>query len=294
MATISGVMTAMATPFTEDGALDLNAARRLARHLVENGSHGLVVAATTGESPTLSDAEKLSLLEAVKEEVGDRATIVCGTGSNDTHHSVELTAAACRRGADAALVVTPYYNKPNRTGLRAHFEAVAEAAGDTPVILYNIPSRCVINLAPAFLAELGAEIPNVAAVKQANDADLGPIEGLDVLAGNDTVFLRCLELGGTGGILVASHLVGAEMRAIYEAAIAGDAARARELDAQLQPIYEATAVTINPIPVKAALEMLGIIEGHLRLPMVPANQQERAVVRTALERHGLLVAGGTL
>jgi 4-hydroxy-tetrahydrodipicolinate synthase len=293
MATISGVITAMATPFTEDGALDLDAARRLARHLVENGSHGLVVAGTTGESPTLSDAEKLSLLEAVKDEVGDRATIVCGTGSNDTRHSVELTHAACRRGADAALVVTPYYNKPNRAGLRAHFAAVAEAAGDTPVILYNIPSRCVINLSPGFLAELGAEISNVAAVKQANDADLGPIEGLDVLAGNDTVFLRCLELGGTGGILVSSHLVGAELRAIYEAVIAGDEARAHELDAELQPIYEATTVTSNPIPVKAALEMLGIIEGHLRLPMVPASPQERAAVRTALERHGLLVAGGT-
>ena len=293
MATISGVLTAMATPFTEDGALDLDSARRLARHLVENGSHGLVIAGTTGESPTLSDPEKLSLLEAVKEEVDDRATIVCGTGSNDTRHSVELTEAACRRGADAALVVTPYYNKPNRAGLRAHFEAVAEAAGDTTVILYNIPSRCVINLAPAFLAELAAEIPNVTAVKQANDAELGPIEGLDLLAGNDSVFLRCLELGGTGGILVSSHLVGAELRALYEAALAGDGARAHELDAELQPIYEATEVTSNPIPVKAALEMLGIIEGHLRLPMVPASHQERAVVRTALERHGLLVAGGT-
>jgi 4-hydroxy-tetrahydrodipicolinate synthase len=293
MATISGVLTAMATPFSEDGALDLDAARRLARHLVDNGSHGLVVAGTTGESPTLSDAEKLSLLEAVKDEVGDRATIVCGTGSNDTRHSVELTTAACRTGADAALVVTPYYNKPNRAGLRAHFEAVAEAAGDTPVILYNIPSRCVINLPPAFLAELAAEISNIAAVKQANDADLGPIDGLDVLAGNDTVFLRCLELGGTGGILVSSHLVGAELRAMYEAAIAGDGARAHELDAELQPIYEATTVTSNPIPVKAALEMLGIIEGHLRLPMVPASKQERAAVRAALERQGLLVAGGT-
>jgi 4-hydroxy-tetrahydrodipicolinate synthase len=292
MATISGVITAMATPFSQDGALDLDAARRLARHLVENGSHGLVVAGTTGESPTLSDAEKLSLLKAVIEEVGDQATIVCGSGSNDTRHSVELTKGACRLGADAALIVTPYYNKPNRAGLRAHFRAVAEAAGDTPVILYNIPSRCVINLPPDFLAELGAEIPNVLAVKQANDADLGPIEGLDVLAGNDAVFLRCLELGGTGGILVSSHLVGAEMRAIYEAAIGGEAARAHELDAELQPIYEATTVTSNPIPVKAALEMLGIVEGHVRLPMVPASHEERVAVRTALERHGLLVAGG--
>lgn len=293
MATISGVITAMATPFAEDGALDLDAARRLARHLVKHGSHGLVLAGTTGESPTLSDPEKLSLLEAVKEEVGDEAMIVCGTGSNDTHHSVELTEAACRRGADAVLVVTPYYNKPNQAGLRAHFKAVADAAGNTSVIVYNIPSRCVINLGPAFLAELAAEISNVAAVKQANDADLGPIEGLDVLAGNDTVFLRCLKLGGTGGILVSSHLVGVEMRAIYEAVIAGDEAHADEIDAELQPIYEATNVTSNPIPVKAALEMLGIIEGHLRLPMVPASDQERATVRTALERHGLLVGGGT-
>jgi 4-hydroxy-tetrahydrodipicolinate synthase len=290
---ISGVITAMVTPFRDDGALDLEAAQGLARHLVEHGSHGLVLAGTTGESATLSDEEKLSLLKAVKAEVGDRAMIICGTGSNDTRHSVELTEGACRLGADAALVVTPYYNKPNRAGLRAHFEAVAAAAGDTPVILYNIPSRCVINLPPEFLAELAAQIDNVVAVKQANDADLGPIEGLDVLAGNDTVFLRCLMLGGTGGILVSSHLVGPEMRAMYEAAMSGDEARARELDAELQGIYEATMVTSNPIPVKAALEMLGIIDGHLRLPMVAASREERAAVRAALERHGLLVTGGT-
>jgi 4-hydroxy-tetrahydrodipicolinate synthase len=292
MATISGVITAMVTPFSEGGALDLDGARRVARHLVENGSHGIVVAGTTGESPTLSDDEKLELLRAVKDEVGDRATIVCGSGSNDTRHSVELTRRACRLGADAVLVVTPYYNKPNRAGLRAHFEAVAAAAGDTPVILYNIPSRCVINLPPEFLAELAAELDNVVAVKQANDEELGPIQGLDVLAGNDNVFLRCLTMGGTGGILVSSHLVGPEMRALYDAALGGDEARARELEAELQPIYEATTVTSNPIPVKAALEMLGIVEGHLRLPMVPASPPERAAVRMALERQGLLVAGG--
>ena len=292
MATVSGVITAMATPFSEDGAVDLDAARSLARHLVENGSHGLVVAGTTGESPTLGDEEKLKLLQAVLDEVGDRATVIAGTGSNDTRHSVELTRAACRLGAHAVLVVTPYYNKPNRAGLRAHFGAIAEAAGSTPMVLYNIPSRCVINLPPDFLAELAAEIDNVVAVKQANDDDLGPIDGLDVLAGNDGVFLRCLELGGTGGILVSSHLVGPEMRAIYEAIGAGELDRAEKLDAELRPIYEATMVTTSPIPVKAALEMLGIIEGHLRLPMVPASEQERARIRTALERHGLLVAGG--
>jgi 4-hydroxy-tetrahydrodipicolinate synthase len=291
MATISGVITAMVTPFSEGGSVDLEAARGLARRLVEDGSHGLVVAGTTGESPTLSDDEKLDLWQAVNEEVGDHATVICGTGSNDTRHSVELTRAACRLGVDAVLVVTPYYNKPNPAGLRAHFQEVAAAAGGTPVVLYNIPSRTVVNLPPAFLAELSAEIDNVVAVKQANDEELEPIDGLDLLAGNDDVFLRCLEMGGTGGVLVSSHLVGSEMRAMYEAALGGDLARARELEAELRPIYEATTVTSNPIPVKAALEMLGIIEGHLRLPMVPASQQERAAIRTALEQHGLLVAG---
>jgi 4-hydroxy-tetrahydrodipicolinate synthase len=293
MATISGVITAMVTPFDEDGAVDLAAARALASRLVEQGSHGLVVAGTTGESPTLSDEEKLDLLRAVKSEVGDRATVICGTGSNDTHHAMELTKAACRVGADAVLVVTPYYNKPNRAGLRAHFEAVAGAAGRTPVVLYNIPSRCVLNLSVEFMAELARDIDNVVAVKQANNDELGPIEGLDVLAGNDEIFLRTLELGGTGGILVASHLVGAELRSIYEANESGDGARAHELNAELAPIYEALTVTANPIPVKAGLEMLGVIGGALRLPMVPASAQERAVVRAALERHGLLVAGGT-
>jgi 4-hydroxy-tetrahydrodipicolinate synthase len=293
MARLSGVITAMVTPFAEDGSLDLEVARRLAHHLIENGSHGLVVAGTTGESPTLSDAEKLRLLEVVLDEVGDRATVIAGTGSNDTRHSVELTREARNVGAHAVLVVAPYYNKPSRAGLRAHFRAVAEAAGETPVVLYNIPSRCVINLPPDLLAGLADEIPNVVAVKQANNDDLGPIEGLELLAGNDEVFLRTLELGGSGGVLVASHIVGREMRVLYEAQAAGDAARAREVDASLEPIYQALTVTSNPTPVKAALEMLGVIDGHLRLPMVPANQREREAIRAALERQGLLVAGGS-
>jgi len=292
MASLSGVITAMATPFAEDGALDLESARALATHLVENGSHGLVVAGTTGESPTLSDQEKLRLLDAVLDEVGDRATVIAGTGSNDTRHSVELTGAAAKAGAHAVLVVTPYYNKPSRAGLRAHFHAVAEAAGETPVVLYNIPSRCAINVPPDMLADLARELPNVVGVKQANDEDLGPIEGMNVLAGNDDGFLRTLELGGAGGILVASHIVGREMRALYEAQTGGDSSRAHELDASLEPIYRALAVTSNPTPVKAALEMLGIIEAHLRLPMVPASPRERDAIRAALEQQGLLVAGG--
>lgn len=287
---IRGVLTAMVTPFHEDGRLDETGARRLAAWLVENGSHGLVVFATTGESPTLSDDEKLALLRSVRDEVGDETTIVCGTGSNDTRHSVKLTEAAAAAGADAVLAVTPYYNKPTFAGLRAHYEAIAEIG--LPVILYNIPSRVVLNVAPDQLAELG-RIDNVVAVKQANDDDLGPVEGLGVLAGNDGVFCRTLEFGGAGGILVAANLIPAQMREIWNAAQAGDLDRARELDAELRPLYDALAVATNPIPIKAALEMAGIINcGAMRLPMVPADEQQRAAIRPALEAAGILAAAG--
>ncbi len=285
MPEIGGVITAMVTPFAEDRSVDEAAARALARRLIENGSHGLVLAGTTGESPTLDDAEKLALLRAVRDEVGADVLVICGTGSNDTRHSERLSAAAADAGADAVLAVTPYYSKPNFTGIRAHYEAVARAAG-IPVVLYNIPSRVVVNLPPEQLAEL-AQIENVAAVKQANDDDLGPIEGLRVLAGNDGTFLRALEMGEPGGILVASHLVGAEMREIYDAMSAGDTGRAREIDEGLRPIYEVLGKT-NPIPVKAGLELLGICSARARLPIVEADEDQRAEVRRALEAHGLM------
>ena len=178
MAEIRGVLTAMVTPFDADGAIDLDAARRLARQLIDGGSHGLVVSGTTGESPTLSDDEKVRLLDAVLDEVGDRATVIAGTGSNDTAHTVGLTRKARDVGAHAVLVVTPYYNKPNEAGLRGHFAAASEAAGETPIVLYNIPSRCVINLGPELLADLAATHDNIVAVKQANNDELGPIDGL--------------------------------------------------------------------------------------------------------------------
>ncbi|HEX2127659.1 MAG TPA: 4-hydroxy-tetrahydrodipicolinate synthase [Solirubrobacterales bacterium] len=289
---VRGVITAMVTPFTGDGALDLDAARRVAAHLVEHGSHGVVVAGTTGESPTLTDDEKLRLLEAVLEEIGDTATVIAGTGSNDTHHTVRLSEAAAKAGAHALLVVTPYYNKPNRRGVLAHYSAVAEAIGDTPIVLYNIPSRTALNLPPDQLAELAAKIPNIVAVKQANNDDLGPIEGIEILAGNDEVFARTLGFGGAGGILVASHVIGPQMRELYDAAERGDHERAAALDGELKPIYEAMTVTANPIPVKTALELLGVIDAHLRLPMVRASDDERETIRAALAAHGLLVAGG--
>lgn len=275
----------MVTPFAADRSVDEAAARSVARHLVENGSHGLVLAGTTGESPTLDDAEKLALLRAVRDEVGADVLVICGTGSNDTRHSEQLSAAAADAGADAVLAVTPYYSKPNFTGIRAHYEAVASAAG-IPVVLYNIPSRVVVNLSAEQLAEL-AQIENIVAVKQANDDELQPIDGLRVLAGNDGTFLRALEMGEPGGILVASHLAGPEMREIYDAVQAGDVERAREIDDGLRAIYEVCGKT-NPIPVKAGLDLLGVCSAWARLPIVEADAEQRAEVRRALEAHGLL------
>ena len=284
---LSGVLTAMATPFDASGDVDYEAAARLAVHLLENGSDGLVVAGTTGEAATLNDEEQIDLLRAVRAEVGSEALLICGSGTNDTRHSVALTMAADDAGADAMLVVTPYYNKPNPAGIRDHVEAVA-AATAKPIVIYNIPSRTVVNMPPELLAEL-AGIANVVAVKQANDAELQAIAGLDILAGNDGVLLRALEIGGTGGITVASHLVGPQMAAIRDRFEAGDLDGAREIDASLQPIYDALGVTTNPMPLKAALEMLGICSERMRLPMVPLDQGQREVVRSALEAVGLEV-----
>lgn len=290
MKEIRGLITAMATPFDDSGAVDADAACRLASHLLEHGSHGLVIAGTTGECPTLTDEEEIDLLRAVRAETGDEALLICGTGTNDTRHSRELTKMAAEAGADAALVVAPYYNKPNRAGLRAHFEAVAEAVPELPMVMYNIPSRVIVNMPPDLLAELAA-VDNIVAVKQANDEELGPIDGLAILAGNDNTFLRVLEFGGAGGITVASHVVGDRMREMWDAAQGGDLDRAREIDAELTSVYEGLSVTTNPIPVKAALGMLGLASDRLRLPLVAADAEQRAAIKTALEGSGLPAAG---
>lgn len=279
----------MATPFEDGGGVDEGAARRLAAHLVEHGSHGVVVAGSTGEAATLDDGEHIGLLAAVVAEIGERAQVICGTGTNDTRHSIELTKAAAEAGAQAGLIVTPYYNKPNPAGLLAHFEAIATAVPDLPLIAYNIPSRVVINVPPHLLAEI-AQIDNVVAVKQANNDELGPIDGLDVLAGNDDAFLPTLEFGGAGGILVASHLVGPQMREMWDAAQAGNLARAREIDSGLRELYDVLGIT-NPIPLKAALAMTGLIpSGGLRLPLVEVDAEQRAAVRGALDAVGIAVA----
>ena len=291
MKEIRGVITAMATPFEEGGAVDETAALKLATYLLEHGSHGLVISGSTGEAPTLTDEEALVLLRALRKEVGEETLLICGTGTNDTRHSCELTKMAADASADASLVVVPYYNKPNPAGIRAHFETVAAAVPDQPVIMYNIPTRVIVNADKALLGELAA-VDNIVAVKQANDDELGPIEGLAILAGNDNTFLRVLECGGAGVIGVATHVVGDRMRAMWDAAQEDNLERAREIDAELTPVYEGLSVTTNPIPLKAALEMLGLAPDRLRLPLVSADPDQRAAVRAALEGIGLSVAAG--
>jgi 4-hydroxy-tetrahydrodipicolinate synthase len=277
-----GLLTAMVTPFAPDGAVDEEKAVALGRHLLANGSHGLVLCGTTGESATLSDEEQRSLVATMAAELGDECAIVAGAGSNDTRHAVHLTEAAVEAGAQAVLSVTPYYNKPNRRGLKRHFEEVARAAGGTPVIVYNIPSRTATNMPPDLLAEL-AQIDGIEAVKQANSDELQPIDGMAVLAGNDDILAACMDMGGAGGICVASHVAGPEMRRIVD-----EPDTRAEIDAGLRDVYAAMFVTSSPAPVKAALAMLGHDVGGLRLPLVEVDDAEREHVRAALARHGLL------
>jgi len=277
-----GLLTAMVTPFRTDGGVNEEAAVALGTHLLANGSNGLVVCGTTGESPTLSDDEMVSLVATMVEELSDDGTIAAGAGSNDTRHAAHLTELCVEAGAQAILSVTPYYNKPNRRGLIAHFSEVARAASGRPVILYNIPSRTALNMPPDLLAEL-AQIDGIDAVKQSNGDELGPIDGLSVLTGNDEDYLRALELGCNGLISVAAHVAGPEMRRMFDE----PDARA-EIDASLQDVYSTLFCTASPIPVKAALNLLGHDVGGLRLPLVEASEEERGKVQAMLERHGLL------
>jgi len=279
---LGAILTAMVTPFDAQLRLDEDATVRLMEHLVAHGSDGVVACGTTGEAATLTDEEHLRVIELAVQTLRGRGTVVAGVGSNDTRHAVELTERATALGADAMLHVTPYYNRPNRRGIVAHFEACASAT-DKPIILYNIPSRTGVDMPNELLAELAERIENVVAVKQANNDNLAPIEGLQLYAGNDDVLCETLELGGVGGICVASHVVGEEMRRMVD-----EPGRRREIDAGLRDVYEALSVTTNPIGVKAALNLLGHRVGGLRLPMVEADEHETAVIRAALERHGLL------
>jgi 4-hydroxy-tetrahydrodipicolinate synthase len=284
MPALSGLLTAMITPFHEDGRVDEDAAVAMARHLLATGSDGLVVCGTTGEATTLTDEEHLSLIKLIYDECGDDALIVGGTGSNDTRHAIELTEQAVTNGVDAVLSVTPYYNRPNARGIRRHFEEVAKAAAGTPVILYNIPARTGTNMPPDLLAEL-AQIDGIEGLKQSNEAEMQLIDGLAVFGGNDDLVARTLDLGGAGGICVSSHIVGSEMRRMFD-----DADARAEIDASLQDVYAAMFCTASPAPVKAALKLMGHRVGGLRLPLVEVDDAELAIVRRALDAHHLLGA----
>ena len=285
------VLTAIVTPFREDGSVDLERFRELCLHLVGNGSDGLVVAGTTGESPTLSDEERFQLFETAVDAVGGRAAVIAGTGTYSTAHSVHLTARAHALGVDGFLVVTPYYNKPPPRGTIEHFRAIADES-DKPIVVYNIPQRVVINLEPDTIVQL-AEIPSVAAVKQATE-DLDQARrilaetDLDLYAGNDDLVYPFLELGGVGGICVYTHLVGTRVKEMIRRFREGDEDGAKAIDEELKPVVDALAVTTNPIPVKAGLNLLGHDVGGLRLPLVEATEAELEVVREGLEHAGLL------
>ena len=287
---LGSVLTAAVTPFDASGAVDETAYRALVRYLLDHGSDGIVVAGTTGEASTLTDDERIALIRATIEECAGRGTVVAGTGSNDTAHSVHLTEVSKDLGADAVLVVTPYYNRPPAEGIRQHVAAIA--AVGLPVVLYNIPGRTGTNMPPELIADL-ARIPGVVALKQANP-DLAETQAvadtteLAIYAGNDDMLMPVLEMGGVGVISVASHLVGEQMQQMAALVAAGDVEGARALDASLAPLWTGLFETTNPILIKAALDMLGIIPGDvLRLPLVQATPDERAALGALLDAQGI-------
>jgi 4-hydroxy-tetrahydrodipicolinate synthase len=285
MANLGTILTAIVTPFDAGLRVDEEAFVALMHHLAAHGSDGFVVAATTGEAATLTDEEQLALIELAIAERPVGTTIVAGAGTNDTRHAVLLTERASALGPDAIISVTPYYNRPSPLGLKRHYEAVA-AATDLPIMLYNIPARTGTNIGPELLAEL-AQIDRIEAVKQANADELCQIDGLQLYSGDDTSLARTLDLGGAGGVCVASHIVGDEMRRMVD-----QPERRAAIDASLQDVYRALFLTSSPTCTKAALKLLGHRVGGVRLPMVEATPEELAEVRAMLVRHGLLPDGG--
>jgi len=280
---LGAILTAMVTPFDADGHVDEEAAVRVMHHLVEHGSDGLVMCGTTGEASTMTDDEHLGVIALAVEEMKGRCTIVAGVGSNDTRHAVHLTERATELGADALLSVNPYYNRPNRRGIVRHYEEINRAT-NLPILLYNIPQRTGSDLSNDLLAEL-AQLDNVYGVKQANPDNLAKVDGLRIYAGNDDLLADVLDLGEGGGVLVASHLFGTEMRRMVD-----EPEHRRAINDSLQDAYRDLAIAPMATTVKAALNLLGIRVGAPRLPYVELDEQETATVAALLERHGLLAA----
>jgi 4-hydroxy-tetrahydrodipicolinate synthase len=281
MSALGTILTAIVTPFDEQGQVDEESFVALMHHLAVHGSDGFVVCGTTGEAATLTDEEHLGLIGLAVRERPPGATIVGGTGSNDTRHAIHLTEVASELGVDATLSVTPYYNKPSPRGIVRHYEEVAKAT-DKPILLYNIPGRTAVNIGPELLKRL-AQIDHISGVKQANEAELQLIDGLDVYSGDDPMFARTLDIGGAGGIAVASHVIGDEMRRMVD-----EPEHRGELDAILRDVHETLFMTSSPTCTKAALNMLGHKVGGLRLPLIEASDEELEAVQAMLVRHGLV------
>ena len=281
-ANLGAILTAMVTPFDARGRIDEAAAVALMHHLVEHGSDGLVICGTTGEAPMLEDEELLGLIGLAVSEMRGRCTIVAGVGSNDTRHAVKLTERATALGPDALLSVNPYYNRPSRRGILAHYREVARAT-DLPILLYNIPQRTGSDLPNDLVAELG-QLEPIVGVKQANPANLAKIDGMVIYAGNDDMLADVLDLGEAGGILTGSHVFGEEMRRMVD-----EPEHRREIHDDLSDVYRDFAIAPAACTVKAALNLLGVRVGGNRLPYVELDEAELEIIRGVLDRHGMLV-----
>lgn len=281
MPQLGAIITAIVTPFDAQGAVDEDAFVALMGHLAANGTDGFVVCGTTGEASTLDDDEHLGVIDLAVRNKPAGTTVIGGVGANDTRHAIKLTSRACELGVDALLSVNPYYNRPNRRGIVAHYTEVSKAA-DRPIILYNIPGRTGSDMPNDLLAEL-AQLDHVEGVKQANNDNLALVDGLALYAGNDEVLARTLDMGGAGGILTGSHVVGPEMRRMVD-----EPDQRAAIDQDLQDVYAALGVGPAAMTIKAALNLLGHPVGVPRLPYVEADAEEIAVIRAMLVRHGLL------
>ncbi|RJQ36199.1 MAG: 4-hydroxy-tetrahydrodipicolinate synthase [Dehalococcoidia bacterium] len=290
MKELGRLITAMVTPFDDEGKLDYAQAKRLARALLDSGSDGLVVVGTTGESPTITWDEEYRLFQEIKQAVDDRSSVIAGTGSNSTEEALEATKKAAKIGVDACLLVVPYYNKPSQEGLYRHFKTIAEGSG-VPCILYNVPSRTITNLAAETVVRL-SKIENIIGVKEAS-GNLGQIadiinrarKGFIVWSGNDSDTFPIMALGGYGVISVASHLVGKQIKAMIDAMVKGDVAKAAKIHIDLLPLVDSLFIVANPCPLKYAMNQIGFKVGKPRLPLVEPDEKTAAIIRDTLKKY---------
>lgn len=287
------LLTAMVTPFDKDLEVDYKKAQELAQYLIANGNDGIVVAGTTGESPALSNSEKLNLFKAVKEVVGKKGQVIAGTGSNSTKDSIELTQAAAESGVDGVMLVVPYYNKPPQDALYQHFSAIAQTT-KLPILLYNVPGRTSTNMLPDTISKL-SKVPNIIAIKEAA-GDMDQVSAIKALvsedffiySGDDSLTLPMLALGGYGVVSVAGHIVGKEIKEMINNYLVGNIKEAQKLHQSLFPLFKTMFITTNPIPVKTAVNLIGIEVGEMRLPMISATKEQKDEILKILGEAGKL------